>query len=936
MKNDFEKLKIFDIFSSILDALPGHIAILDETGRIVMVNRAWRQFAYENSLKTGNFGIGQNYLDICENAGGDCETDAFLALDAIRSLLENKNDFSAFEYPCHSPVCQRWFRFMATKLVGEYMSGVVVIHYDITARKLVEDALRASEERFRLLCKATNDAIWDWDLVNDKVWWSDGFAELFGYDMQLEDPSIESWANRIHPKDRDTIVAEVFDVVENFSGTDHWSCEYRYQRADGTFAYVVDRRYVIRDKDGRALRIIGGMTDLTERKLVEERLTQQAALIDHASDAIIVRDLKNKILFWNRRAEQIYEWRSEEVLQKQVKDILYQNNEPLDKATDEVISKGKWTGELTHKTKSGQLRTMLCRWNLLYDEEGLPKSILAINTDITERKKVEEQFMRAQRLESIGVLAGGIAHDLNNVLSPIIMSLDILNNEIESVDGKQILNTLKISAERGADLIKQVLGFARGVEGERLPVNITNICHDIQKVIRETFPKNILFELNIPDELWTIIADPTQLHQVIMNMCVNARDAMPDGGKLSITIENIVLDEVFSEMTVQTRPGPYVLIKIEDNGYGMPKEVREKIFEPFFTTKDIGKGTGLGLSTTFSIVRDHGGFINVYSEPGNGTRFKLYFPANTDTNLVAESAKINISKLPLGNGEVILLVDDEESIRNISKRTLERFGYRVMLAQHGAEAISLYAIHRDEIDVVLTDMSMPVMDGLALIVALKSIAPDVNIIASSGLGANGYMLKVMQSGVKHFVHKPYTTEALLKVLNEILHKIEPNCTTANTEHIHNHDMSLLNSEHTDRDDSVDTIHNNTESLIPINCEKILVVDDNAAMRTVAKRALEKNGFTVLIAVDAKEALNILEDHADTIHMIFTDVHMPGMSGIDLIQEVARKYPDIKRVLVSGDNNSHLQDNSIQIEYYVIDKPYTISNLINRVRDILDE
>ncbi len=805
MNHDSEKLNISDIFASILDALPGHIAILDSTGCIVMVNQAWRCFASENLLQTDNFGVGQNYLNICENASGDSKTDAFMALDAIRSLLNEENEFSAFEYPCHSPVHKRWFRFMATKLVGAYMSGIVIIHVDIT-----------------------------------------------------------------------------------------------------------------------------------ERKLIEERLTQQAALIDQASDAIIVRDLKNKIVFWNRRAEKIYGWQSEEVLEKPIKDILYLNSELLDRATDEVINKGKWSGELTHKTKSGQMRTMLCRWNLLYDEEGLPKSILAINTDITERKKVEEQFMRAQRLESIGVLAGGIAHDLNNVLAPIIMSLDILDYEIESVDGKNVLNTLKISAERGAELIKQVLGFARGVGGERLLINITNICHDIQKVIRETFPKNILFELNITPDLWTIVADPTQFHQVIMNMCVNARDAMPDGGKLSISIENVVLDEVFTKMNVHAHPGPYVLIKVDDNGYGMPNEVREKIFEPFFTTKEIGKGTGLGLSTTFSIVRDHGGFINVYSEPGNGTRFKLYFPANTDTNIIADSAKNITSKLPLGNGELILLVDDEESIRDISKKSLEHYGYKVMLAQHGAEAISIFALHRDEIDVVLTDMSMPVMDGPALIVALKSINPEVNIIASSGLATNGYMLKVMQSGVNHFVHKPYTAEALLKVLSEVLNKSEPDGTTENAVQDYNLDKSIINSKLSDGERQKNTVLVSHEKEMAINFETILVVDDNVAMRTIARSTLEKDGYTILEAASAEEALDVMDTHEGTIHMIFTDVHMPGMSGIDLIQEVAKLYPDVKRVLVSGDNSYLKQDKKIPVDYHIIDKPYTISNLVTRIRDILDQ
>jgi CheY-like chemotaxis protein len=257
------------------------------------------------------------------------------------------------------------------------------------------------------------------------------------------------------------------------------------------------------------------------------------------------------------------------------------------------------------------------------------------------------------------------------------------------------------------------------------------------------------------------------MHQVFLNLCVNARDAMPSGGTLEVTMENVVLDDTYAAMNLEATPGPYIMVSVSDTGIGIPPEVRERIFEPFFTTKEVGQGTGLGLSTTLAIMKSHRGFINVYSEVGKGTKFKLYFPADA-TETAAESVAVERTGLPRGRGELVLVVDDEEALRQIVKGTLERFGYRVMLAKNGAEAVALYAQHRSEIAVVLTDMAMPVLDGPATIVALQLISPSVKIIGTSGLPANGHVAKAVGSGVQHFVPKPYTAETMLRALEQIL------------------------------------------------------------------------------------------------------------------------------------------------------------------------
>lgn len=399
--------------------------------------------------------------------------------------------------------------------------------------------------------------------------------------------------------------------------------------------------------------------------------------------------------------------------------------------------------------------------------EDNPDEGVCFVLDLTEKKKLERQFLRAQRMESIGTLAGGIAHDLNNVLTPILMSLDMLRERVTSEGDLGLLDVLETSAKRGASLVKQVLSFARGVDGQSIVVNPVQVMEDLLAVTQDTFPKNIDVSFTPAADLWAVTGDPTQIYQVFVNLCVNARDAMPEGGRLVLSMENIVLDDTYAAMNADARPGPHVVIKISDSGVGIPAEVRDRIFEPFFTTKEIGKGTGLGLSTTVAIVKSHGGFIHLYSEVGNGTTFKVFLPADPGAAVAADPTTLP-ARLPRGDGELVLVVDDEEPIRKIAKETLENFGYRVLLAANGAEAVAIYAQHRERIAVVLTDMAMPVMDGPTCIIALMAIDPDVRVIGSSGLAANQEVARAVGAGVQHFVPKPYTAEAMLQTLAFVL------------------------------------------------------------------------------------------------------------------------------------------------------------------------
>ena len=524
----------------------------------------------------------------------------------------------------------------------------LVVAIDITSRAAAEENLRRSDERFQLVCSATSDAVWDWDLVANQLWWSDSFCTLFGYAREEISPEVSWWADRIHADDRERAHASILAAIMNPTVTS-WSDEYRYLRKDGTYAVVQDRGNVIRDANGKGIRMVGGMTD------------------------------------------------------------------------------------------------------------------------ITEHKKLMGQYLRAQRMESIGTLAGGIAHDLNNVLSPILMSVDLLRFSITDSTALKLINTVEQSARRGADLVRQVLTFARGAEGGRhVAIKVEHLIKDIARIADETFPRAIKTEVRLSRDLWAVTGDPTQLHQVILNLVVNARDAMPDGGNLTLTAENVTIDDQYAATSREAKPGSYLCASVTDTGTGIPSDKLDRIFEPFFTTKEVGKGTGLGLSTAHAIVKSHRGFITVYSEPGRGSTFKIYLP--TDPSLRSATVSPHpVADIPRGRGETILIIDDEAPIIATTQQTLESFGYRVLSAQDGAEAIALYVQNRDTIAAVVTDMVMPIMDGPATINALMRVNPQVLIIAASGLYANGRIAKAAGAGVKHFLPKPYTAETLLTTLRDLLH-----------------------------------------------------------------------------------------------------------------------------------------------------------------------
>jgi two-component system, cell cycle sensor histidine kinase and response regulator CckA len=515
------------------------------------------------------------------------------------------------------------------------------------------------------------------------------------------------------------------------------------------------------------------------RAAAEEKIREQAALLDTANDAIYVCTLDGVIVYWNQGAERLYGWTRAEALDKAIASLLPLEKPAQDTTEQALLKDGGWSGERRQSTKDGLSVIVHSRMTLVRDVGGRPQSVFVINTDVTEKKELEAQFLRGQRMESLGALASGIAHDLNNVLVPVVLGTQLLQDSVHSEEDRKTLTDMEVSAKRGAEIVKQVLMFARGVESERLVIQPRHFIKEMEAIAVKTFPKKIEIKTHVDANLWPILGDSTQLHQALMNLCINARDAMPEGGTLELGASNSSGDEAtrapFASAQIWTahnsRPGPHVRLCVRDTGTGIPPETLDKIFEPFFTTKAIGKGTGLGLSTVLGIVRSHGGFVRVVSNVGHGSSFELYFPA-APAATVSASQEVDVELLR-GRGERILVVDDEQAVRDVAVRILGGFGYKALAVSGGHEAIRRYTLEHATIDAVITDMAMPGMDGPALVMGLRQIEPNIRIMGMSGHGENTGTDSNTPWGLPVFLSKPFTVERLLLAVHELLMKPIP-------------------------------------------------------------------------------------------------------------------------------------------------------------------
>jgi PAS domain S-box-containing protein len=637
--------------------------------------------------------------------------------------------------------------------VGLLVVLYYLIHRYIKQRQQAEDSLREANQTLETLIQSSPLGIVALTSNGNVSLWNPAAERIIG------------WNNR-------EMINQCLPILDHqqlrqriLQGEAIHDIELSSYKKDGQAIAISLSAAPLRDATNQINGIMAVIADISDRYAAEQTIREQAALLDIATDAIFVQDLENRICFWNKGAERLYGWQAQEALGRNADQLLHA--EPLVEILGpqaKLNTHGEWQGELRQVDKNGKQIIVASRWTLVRDAQGNSKSILVVNTGITEKKKLEAQLLRIQRMESIGTLAGGIAHDLNNVLTPILMSVQLLQMKVSDSQSQNLLNSLESNVKRGAALVKQVLSFARGFEGDRVTLQVRHLISEITHLIQETFPKSIEITTDISANLWAIFGDATQLHQVLMNLVVNARDAMPNGGILSIRAKNIMIDEQYAQMNLEATVGCYVAIAVTDTGMGIPPEIIERIFEPFFTTKEVGKGTGLGLATVLGIVKNHGGFMNIYSEVGKGSQFVVYLPATEGS----EIQTIHHNEIFSGNGELILVVDDETGIREVTKLSLETYNYQTLTASNGAEALAIYAEYQNKIAVVILDMMMPSMDGPITIMTLQKMNPFVKIIAISGLESNEKTAMTTGLGVQAFLSKPCTAKDLLKTLHNVI------------------------------------------------------------------------------------------------------------------------------------------------------------------------
>lgn len=642
---------------------------------------------------------------------------------------------------------------------------VVVCFVDMTERKQTLEALTESEEKFRMLFDASRDAI----LLLDRQSYLDcNQAALAMFGASSKDEFCSKRVGGISAPEQPDGTKSIIGVrqhIEAAYATGYGHFEWLYQRFDGTQFPAEISLGLFELKGQPVLQAV--VRDISWRKKAEQQLRQLSRVVQQSPSTVVITDTKGNIQYVNPKFTAITGYTSEEAIGQNPR-ILKSGEIPSEEYKvlwDTITSGREWRGEFHNKKKNGEFFWESASICPITDESGAITHFLAVKEDVTERKLMEESLLRTQRMESIGSLAGGMAHDLNNILAPIMMSASLLRENHSPEFKEQLICSIEEATQRGASIVNQVLTFARGAKGERSVLSVQTLATQLGKFIKEAFPKSIAFSASFPEALWNVIGDPTQLHQVLLNLCVNARDAMPDGGTLALTAENCEVDAAHAYLNQEAKPGHYVKLIVTDSGLGIPKEAIGRIFDPFFTTKEPGKGTGLGLSTAIGIVRSHGGFVTVESAIGKGAIFCVFLPATTDATAIKEAVPQSV--VPRGCGEMILIVDDEAEILNVLGAILKRNGWTVIPACDGAEALALYRKHATEIKAIMTDVVMPNMGGMGLIRAIRELDPKLPILVVSGYGNESCEEELETLGVTDYLKKPFSARQILSKMDAI-------------------------------------------------------------------------------------------------------------------------------------------------------------------------
>jgi two-component system, cell cycle sensor histidine kinase and response regulator CckA len=667
-------------------------------------------------------------------------------------------------------------------LIKGKLDGALVVRavrYGIE-RKRAENALRRSEERFELMARATNDAVWDWNLTTNQVWWNVGVRSFLGYPPDHVGIDVDWWRSHIHAEDRERIAAGMRAVIEG--GGRFWLDEYRYRCADGTYACVFDRGYVQRDEAGRPVRMIGAMMDITDRKRAEEALRETnetlRTLIQASPLGIAVTDAEEKLRIWNPAAERLFGWKAHEVLGRLLP--------PLTAAAapggfpgllGRALGGESITGtEFPCVRRDGAAMDVSVSMAPLRDARGGICGAMAVAADVSERRvaevhrlQLEEQLRQSQKMEAVGRLAGGIAHDFNNLLTAVSGYAELLQARFGPDDpNRTYVDEILRSSGRAASLTRQLLAFSRRQVLQPRILDLNAVIRGIDGLLRRLIGEHIELSTSLAGPLGTVKADQGQIEQVIMNLAVNARDAMtPRGGRLTIETREVEVGPDYAARHGRARSGPHIMLSVSDTGCGMDAATQSHLFEPFFTTKEQGKGTGLGLATVYGIVKQSGGDIWAYSEPGIGSTFKIYLPRMEDAPQ-ARPPEPPPRIHPQRGHETILLVEDSEIIRRLLKEILSQRGYRLLVASDGEEALRVDAEHLEPIHLLLTDVVMPRMNGRELAQKLVPRRPGIKVLFMSGYTEEAIAKHGILDPGTSFLEKPFSPDVLARKIRDLL------------------------------------------------------------------------------------------------------------------------------------------------------------------------
>lgn len=740
----------FELHRAIFDTIPAAVAVIDKRGRILECNKSWMQNAGPNPLFATKLEPGDNYLDVCSRIVGEYAEDATTIVQGIHGVLLGSLEEFSHEYSCQDAGERRWYRLHAAPFASNRHAGAMLLYTDITTRGEAVESLRQAVSKYRSIFENATEGIYQTTPEGKYIAVNPMLAKIYGYSSCGElMRAVHNIAQQLYvdPYRRDEFIKVMAEkgLVYQFKSA--------IFRKDGKIIWISENARAVRDAKGRLLYYEGTVVDITELKQAEEQIRSQAALLDKAHDAIMVQDLEHHIQYWNKSAERIYGWSSEEIMGKNAGQLLYVDPTVFERALLVALAKGGWFGEMKHRRKDGSEVIVESTLTLVRDVHGQPRSVLAINIDVTEKKRLETQVIHAQRIDSIGTLAGGIAHDFNNILS-IISGFSQLGRTSVPPDHpvQRSLSAIESAAQRATGVVRQILTFSRRQETERRVTELPAVAKEALNFLRTTLPAKIEIHSEFQPQLPPVLADATQIHQIIMNLGTNAAHAMRErGGRLEVRMEAVEIDPEQAATFASLHVGRYVHVTLSDTGTGMDATTLQHIFEPFFTTKARGEGSGLGLAVVHGIVKNHEGTITVNSELGKGTVFHLYFPA-LDVEPVRTNRRSSFACS--GHGRRILYVDDEEAIVMLATFDLQARGYEVAGFHHPEEALAAFSADPQHFDAAVVDLSMPKFDGIELSRRMLGLRPDLPIMMVSGFIRAEDADKARAAGIKRILEKP--------------------------------------------------------------------------------------------------------------------------------------------------------------------------------------